>query len=245
MAAIALAFVIAVNAEGRVPHEERASEAPASALVIQSSTTPNPAMSRRTTRRLGDVIIVEQDGARLTDIDVRDIQSVLAPKGAWWLHASIRNAATTGASGPEWLLGVDACMQPEVVTATFRRGHCVAVTKLPVEGWWRAGALDEFAQLGVAGENLALQQPARIIRFGNAARVSDDTLIEVMTLTRRKAVSVETPRRTSDIQPYPINRISIVNGDLIRVELRHAELPIYQTITFERSGDEWQVIQII
>lgn len=243
---LALVPLIRVNVDARVTHEESASGARISALIVQSSSPTNPATSRRTTRRLGAITIVEQDEAKLTDEDVRSIQSVLAPKRVWWIHAGMINAATAGASGPEWLLGVDACMQPEVVTPGFRRGHCVRVTKLPNEGWWRAGQLDEFAQVALAGEDLALEQPARLIRMGIGQPIDDDTLRSVMTFVRSRAVAVETSQRKSDIQPYPINRI-MTGGDNNRliVELRHRERPIYQTIVVERSGNSWRIIQML
>ena len=79
---LALAAMIASYADARVNSEERASGARALAFVTRSSGTTNPATSRRTTRRLGAVTIVEQDDAKLTDVDVRGIQSVLAPKRA-------------------------------------------------------------------------------------------------------------------------------------------------------------------
>lgn len=207
-----------------------------------SGTKAPPAReSQRTVRLVGD-IIVESKREPLSNEDVRQIQTALAPSVVWWINARY--------SG----IGAVACVQPDQATREIRRGRCVYLHKRTTEvsrpGDWERDFDCEYVQIAVGVNDAASQPPIEVYR-SSPSTPSNDDLIAIAALVRRRAVSATTARLESEVQPWPLDTIDWGKGEEVLVTLR---VPIAleattvkptQWVLLRRQADGWEVIRML
>jgi len=224
------------DASGAAALEARA----AAVTVPERAAAATPPRVTTTTRRVGDVTVRETSEWRITDDDVRQIQSVLAPKGVWWMIAS-------QVSGPEPqpVPGARVCLEASVVTPTLRRGTCAILNKLTPgngqKGGWQKFAEYDFVQL--PDGDASTQEPIEYRVDGKAKAPSDATLLALFAFVRSKAVPTQTTLRRSDVQPWPFERVLVLDNDW-RVTLKKSDDSARQDVTMRVRGSGWEIVEM-
>jgi len=216
----------------------------AAITVREPSETP----LRRTTRRLDGITIVETKPAFVTAEDLLEIRALIAPKRAWWIWVD----ETYGVEAQP-ALGVQVCVEPDVVTATFHRGTCIFMAKRTAtagraEVWSRgrsAPLSDEYAYLRVPqdGTDPSTQPPLKLDPYGNLPVPPDETIADAVRFIRRQAVPRPTSRQRNDVQPWPAETLWVTRDQLILIT-RSADASAGQMITLKRQGNDWEIVEL-
>ena len=193
-------------------------------------------------RRVGDVTLRESNEARLSEDDLQQIQTMVAPKRAWWITVT----QMSGGGAPP-TPAVHACLDAEVVTPSLRRGTCVMLVKQTPGsgqkiGWQRFGQDHAFVQLP-ENEAAGARAPIEIRTAGEVKLPSDEMIISLFAYVRGKAVPAETTLRRSDVQPWPFESVLMMNGEW-RVRLQKPDGSAIQDVTVRPQGSVWEIVEM-
>jgi hypothetical protein len=211
-------------------------DARAAAIVIAPAQA-----SRRpveTTRRLGDLTIVESAEARVNYEDIRQIQAVLP--GIWWMRALQLIDFRVVPEQSE--LSVTACVAPEVTTSVVRHGRCSRLVRKVASGqparWERSGSGWNYVQvMGVAS-----QRPIEI-EIQQASLPSDDVLADLVRYVLRQAVASPSPRKR-EVQPWPITNLDFGTVGNVLVTVKKEDNTAFQWIVLRAQGGAWTIVDI-
>jgi hypothetical protein len=209
-------------------------------------TVPDPSATalRRTKRQLDGITIVESKPALITAEDLRQIRTMIAPKRAWWIAVD----ETSGVE-PDRVLGVRACTEPDIITATFHRGTCTFIVKRSA-GWTRSRSLassssDEGAYLRVPqdGTDPTTQPPIRLDMAGDPLP-PDQVIADAIRFVRSKSAAWPTGKQKNDVQPFPVETIWVLRDQQLRLITRNENATAGQMITVKRTADGWEIVEM-
>jgi hypothetical protein len=204
-------------------------------LTIAGSTLV--AQTSESSRRVGEVTIIEDSPARFTDDDLRTIQALLPVNALEWMKVS----HVTNAGSPFDML-VTSCMQPGTTLPQLRRGGCRTFARTHARGaqpsgWQKFGPDENYV--------VFLDAPARLpLLYPQSIQLTDERLISLDRLLRTKAVTSPTPNLASEIQPWPIRELVPLESPDLRVVLAAQGSKQAQSIRLRAAGNDWEVVEM-
>jgi TonB family protein len=212
-----------------------------------------PTAKTMSTRTVGTLRIEEPADSRLGEDDLRQIRALIAREGkgrGMWLLQS---------DGPQpqykdrcWW-AVDAYLEPDVSTTTFRRGRIemLLTTSCPSSDvtvrrrWEVAKTESSYVQVATSGGSPASEPPIRLQAYANRSSKSTDDVLSIVAFVRSNAHASETSRLLSDIQPWRITEIHDFDDGQVRVRLEDpTSVDRGQIVVLRRSDTGWVIVEM-
>lgn len=196
------------------------------------------AQTSASARRVGEITINESSPIKFTDDDLRTIQAMLPGDTIAWMDVS----HVTNDGSPVDML-VTTCMRSTATRPELKRGRCRTFAKMHARGaqpsrWQKFGPDDNYVVFVDAAARPPLLYPQYM-------ELSDERLLSLDRLLRRKAVTSSTPNLASEIQPWPIRElIPLETADDLRVLLATQGSWQAQSIRLRATGNDWDIVEM-